>query len=86
MVRGFLVPSHLGTGLGCDNVAPRALCRLSEKVLDALGRVLRACEDIGDWGIIVELVLLVLLVRPDGGRRPIGLFPTIIRVWMRARS
>ena len=28
---------------------------------------------------------IVLLPKPDGGRRPIGLFPTIIRLWMRAR-
>ena len=30
--------------------------------------------------------LIVLLAKPDGGLRPIGLFPTAIRVWMRARA
>ena len=30
-------------------------------------------------------VLIVLLPKADGGRRPIGLFATIIRVWMRSR-
>ena len=29
---------------------------------------------------------IVLLDKPDGGRRPIGLFPTLIRIWMRARA
>eukprot|EP00973_Karenia_brevis_P068355 9508092-Karenia_brevis.AAC.1 len=75
----------IGTGLGCDNVAPRALSRLSNEVLNALGHVFRACEMAGDWGNIIKLVLIVLLGKPDGGRRPIGLFPTIIRFWMRAR-
>ena len=34
----------------------------------------------------MKLVLIVLLPKPCGGRRPIGLFPTVIRLWMRARS
>ena len=29
---------------------------------------------------------MVLLPKPDGGHRPIGLLPTVIRVWMRARA
>ena len=39
----------------------------------------------GDWPAVVEFVIIVLLPKPDGGRRPIGLFPAIIRVWARAR-
>ena len=77
-------PPH--TGVGCDNVAPRAVARLSDEALGALGRLLMACELVGDWGHVVRLVLIVLLPKPDGGRRPIGLFPTTIRIWMRARS
>ena len=33
-----------------------------------------------------EVAVIALLPKPDGGRRPIGLFPAVIRVWMRARS
>ena len=29
--------------------------------------------------------MIVLLPKPDGGNRPIGLFPSAIRLWMRAR-
>ena len=75
-----------GTGLGGDNVAPRALARLSDSALLALVRILMAAEALGAWGLAVNLVLIVLLPKPDGGLRPIGLFPTIIRVWMRART
>ena len=31
-------------------------------------------------------MLIVLLPKADGGRRPIGLFSTVIRLWMRVRS
>ena len=31
-------------------------------------------------------MLIVLLPKPDGGRRPIGLFPAAIRIWMRCRA
>ena len=85
-IRRAALTFPIATGVGCDNIAPRAIARLSDETLDALGRLLLACEIVGEWGAIVELVLIVLLPKPDGGRRPIGLFPTIIRVWMRARS
>ena len=39
-----------GTGVGCDNVAPRAVARLSDEVLAALGDLFLACESTGDWG------------------------------------
>ena len=29
--------------------------------------------------------MVVLIPKSDGGRKPIELFPTLIRVWMRAR-
>ena len=47
--------------------------------------ILVAMELLGSWAKTVDTVLIVLLPKPDGGRRPIGLFPTIVRVWMRAR-
>ena len=30
-------------------------------------------------------MLIARLPKPDGGLRPIGLFPTVVRIWMRAR-
>ena len=27
-----------------------------------------------------------MVAKPDGGFRPIGFFPTLVRVWMRVRS
>ena len=44
-----------------------------------------AFEKRGAWVDVLNLDLIVLLPKTDGGFRPIGLFPTIIRLWMRAR-
>jgi len=77
-------PAH--TGLGADNVSPRAYSRLSHVLLKKLCALLMAIELLGCWPEAVDLVLIVLLPKPDGGRRPIGLFPSVIRLWMRARS
>ena len=74
-----------GTGLGFDNIAPRALTRLTDQGLQALAKLYQAIEKVGSWTAAVYLVLIVLLPKSDGGLRPIGLFPTFIRIWMRAR-
>ena len=74
------------TGLGMDAVQPRALLRLSDEALQALCVLLMAIELHGTWPELVRLVLIVLLPKPDGGRRPIGLLPTLVRVWMRVRG
>ena len=41
---------------------------------------------LNQWARAVSLVLIILLPKPDWGLRPVGLFPTIIRVWMRSRT
>ena len=74
------------TGLGADNTAPRAYRRLSEDALHAIGLLFAACEKSGKWPAAIEAVLIVLLPKPDGGRRPIGLFDSLVRIWMRARN
>ena len=73
------------TGLGADNIAPRALCRLSDRGLSALAHLFAMFERAGRWTAVLNLVLICLLPKTDGGLRPIGLFPTPIRVWMRSR-
>jgi hypothetical protein len=77
-------PMH--TGVGQDNKSPRAYCRLSEKALLALVRLLLLFELMGNWPAVLRLVLIVLIPKSDGGKRPIGLFPSPIRIWWRARA
>ena len=77
------------TGLGHDNIAPRSLARLSPEALKTLATLFVAFERFGDWAEVHDLVLVVLLPKSDNGipagYRPIGLFPTTIRVWFRVR-
>ncbi len=74
-----------GTGLGWDDLHPRALLRLDDELLMALLRLLFVCESQGRWPRAVALVIIALLPKPDGGRRPIGLFPLLPRIWMKMR-
>ena len=74
------------TGVGADAISPRAIARLPDQMLDELAALLMMAEDTGDWSTAISLVLIVLLPKDGGGFRPIGLFPTLIRVWVRARS
>ena len=75
----------IATGLGADNIAPRAFGRLSAQALVALTALFLAFEQHGTWCEVLDLVLIVLLPKGEGGFRPIGLFPTVIRLWMRTR-
>ena len=43
------------------------------------------CEREGKWPAAVGVVVVVLLPKPDGGFRPIGLLPKDPRIWMRIR-
>ena len=74
------------TGTGADNLAPRALSRLDDEDLQMLADILNAMELNGQWARSLMMVIIVLIPKSDGGRRPIGLMPTVIRLWMRARS
>ena len=77
-----LVPS---TGLGWDQIHPRALLRFSRGAIIALLRILILCEILGEWPLAMGVVIIAMLPRTDGGLRPIGLCPGIIRVWMALR-
>ena len=76
----------INTGLGADNMAPRAFAALPQSRLQQLAELLNRCGKEGRWPRSCELVLIVLLPKTDGGKRPIGLFPSIVRPWMRARA
>ena len=75
-----------GCGLGWDRLHPKALLRLPESMLAELGRILGLAEREGSWQDAVGLVITALIPKTDGGRRPIGLLPAIVRVWARIRA
>ena len=68
------------TGLGWDGLHPRVLNRVSTATLKWLAAILHWAEKHGRWQEAVEMVVIVLLPKPDGGFRPIGLLPWMVRV------
>ena len=74
------------TGLGCDGFHPRLFGWLSADLLSALAVLLTAIEGIGFWPAQIQGILVPLIPKADGGRRPIGLLAAIVRVWERIRK
>ena len=74
------------TAKAMGNVAPRAYSKLFDDALRALVKVFLECERTGRWPARCQLVCIVMLPKPDGGWRPIGIFHNQIRIWFRARS
>ena len=66
----FSSPVQLGLGWG--KIRPRAIARLEDVVLEAILRIMQACEGQGVWPLKSSLVITVLLPRPAGRWRPIG--------------
>jgi hypothetical protein len=73
------------TGLGWDKAHPRALERLPVEGIRALLRIFILSEVLGSWPRGIGVILVALLPKPGGGLRPIGLLPSLVRVWMRIR-
>lgn len=76
----------VGTGLGWDGIHPRAICRLSQATLEWLAKVMYHCETTGRWPELIDVDVIALLPKSDGGLRPIGLMPFLVRSWTRARN
>ena len=66
MLRRAAASFPVATGVGLDNISPRALCRLSSDSICCLCRILCAAELLGSWPQCVSLVLIVLLPKLDG--------------------
>ncbi len=64
---------------------PRQIANLGDEALEVLAILLEIAEITGAWPPQIGLVVTVMLPKPKGGFRPIGLLPAIYRVWARAR-
>ena len=58
---------------------------MSDEGLKALCSILLFAEAIGVMPPQASILLMVLLPKPDGGLRPIGIFKSLFRVWARLR-
>ncbi|CAK0837890.1 unnamed protein product, partial [Prorocentrum cordatum] len=73
------------TGVGQSGMPPRALEDLSDDALLAMIAVFHKCEGLLAWPSSRLINTMVRPPKPDGGCRLIGLMPTLVRVWSRAR-
>ncbi len=58
---------------------------LSEKGRQELANLLNVMEGTGQLPYQLEIFLMVLLAKPQGGYRPIAILPALHRLWMKIR-
>ena len=74
------------TATGVDALAPVQFGWLSDPLLDQLGLLLESIEERGRWPSQIGLAMVHLIPKASGGRRPIGLLASLVRLWERARK
>ena len=74
------------TGLGVDNLHPRSSLLLPAEGKRAVAQVLRNVEETGVWPERQQCILYFLLLKANGKDRPIGLLPSLIRIWEAIRA
>ena len=74
------------TGIGCDGFPLAAIATLSDQLLECIAMFLNYVERTGYWPEAIATALIHLIPKADGGRRPTGVLPTIVRVWERVRK
>ena len=84
-LRKALLSFPIQLGLGCDKIHPRAIARLDDVILEAILRFMERCEETGEWPQEGSMVIIVLLPKPTGGRRPIGLLAWMPKILTKMR-
>ena len=74
------------TGLGVDSFHPRWFGWLSSALLQALACLLNTLEALGVWPMQVQAIIIAQIAKSGGGRRPIGLFTSLVRLWEHIRK
>ena len=73
------------TGLGTDNLHPRWLDELSDQTVAAIIRLLWRAEGEGKVPEAVAYIVIHLIPKRGGGRRPIGIAAGLFRGWAKCR-
>ena len=74
------------TGRGCEAAHHRWFGCLSRPLLNLFASLMMALEALGLWPEQIQMTLIALIPKQDGGRRPIGLLPGFVRVCMGSSS
>ncbi len=77
---------HPYTGVGSDLFRPLWFGWLSDPLLSRVAALLTEVERAGRWPGQVMTVLMHLIPKEGGGRRPIGLLASLVRWWEKLRA
>ena len=84
-IRDAAASFKAGTAGSFDGIHVRHIALLSTEGLDAMADLMMACEFLGTLPRQIGMTPIVLLEKPKGGLRPIGLNSGFYRVWVRVR-
>ncbi len=74
------------TGVGADLFRPHWFGWISDQLLQVVSNFMTEVERLGRWPGQVLMVLVHLIPKEGGGRRPIGLLASVVRWWERVRA
>ncbi len=74
------------TGVGADHLRPHWFGWLSDQLLQVISLFMTGIEEAWRWPGQVLVVLVHLIPKDGGGRRPIGLLASVVRWWERVRA
>ena len=69
-----------------DGFSPRQLSYLSDRGVDCFITIMMIAELFGGFQGVVCTLLIRLILKPTGDRRPIGLFRGFVRCWAKVRQ
>ena len=74
------------TGIGVDAIHPSVWSRISVKGKQLYTNLLNDVERTLTWPAQIQTLIYFLVPKTPTGERPIGLMPSIVRVWERMRK
>ncbi len=72
--------------MGVEGITLADFDALDDDGIEACISVLMACESVGYIPRLLALVIVKMIPKKDGGRRPIGLMPSLYRIWGKVRA
>ena len=74
------------TGVGVDLLHPKLFSTLSRPGAQAVADLLNRVEAERQWPAHQQMLIYLLILKPNGKDRPIGLLPSLIRLWETIRA
>ena len=84
-LRAAAATFRVHTASGVDALLPSHFTWLSDELLDRIGMLFETIEQCGRWPNQIATSIVHLIPKAAGGRRPIGLLASLVRLWERAR-